>query len=100
MGEPRENGCKECRLIRTDGSEWIVTGFDLDTVPPHVEALRPDWADSDRSVASASDGASDDGAGGSGVEHATLERGDRLEWRDQEGRVIWTFRSPVGSQEA
>lgn len=72
-------GATACRLVRPDGSTWRV-----DELTFTRNGLR---VDADRIASSESERAS--------LADAYLEAGDRLEWLDDEGRVVWSHHNPV-----
>lgn len=72
-------GATACRLVRPDGSTWRVDELTFTRHGLRVDADR--IASSDSGRASLAD--------------AYLEAGDRLEWLDDEGRVVWSHHNPV-----
>lgn len=71
-----------CRLVRSDGSEWTVTEFQIDEGTVWVDArldFAPDGGQASRSL----------------LEDEPLMRGDRVEWLKPDGSVIWAMRNPV-----
>lgn len=68
-----------CHLVRPDGSTWRVDELTFTRHGLRVDADR--IASSDAGRASLAD--------------AYLEAGDRLEWLDDEGRVVWSHHNPV-----
>ncbi|MDP2480777.1 MAG: hypothetical protein Q8W51_05845 [Candidatus Palauibacterales bacterium] len=106
-----------CRLIREDGSEWIVTRFDLREGGAWITARRmPECA----SVPSTCHGAdlaahaTEDGThlgnghaaensysrpeanGAERLYETPLRHGDRLVWTRRDGTVAWAMRNPTG----
>lgn len=72
-------GDTACRLVRPDGSTWRVDELTFTRHGLRVDADRIASSDSgERSLAD-----------------AYLEAGDRLEWLDDEGRVVWSHHNPV-----
>lgn len=78
-----------CRLVRADGSTWhikelreVAEGFRVDAVPNG--AAPPDGGD-----APGSDGTR------SRLEDEPLLRGDRIEWVEEGGEVLWAMRVPM-----
>lgn len=72
-------GAADCRLVRPDGSTWRVDELTFTRHGLRVNA--------DRIASTASGDAS--------LADAYLEAGDRLEWLDDEGRVVWSHHNPV-----
>ena len=97
-----------CRLIREDGSEWIVTRFDLREGGAWITARRvPEGASlpSVSHVAPVANGHVHAEANGhvhvetNGAERlyeAPLRHGDRLVWTRRDGSVAWAMRNPTG----
>jgi hypothetical protein len=117
MSDESLNGTT-CRLIREDGSEWIVTRFELREGGAWITARRVPADTSLPSVrptdleAHPGPGATHPGNGhgngngsghgngnGNGAERlfeAPLRHGDRLVWTRQDGSVAWAMRNPTG----
>lgn len=105
MSEERLDGTM-CRLIRKDGSEWIVTRFELREGGAWITARRvPSSAGVDDSANGHGNGngngngnASGNGNGhGNGrLVEAPLEQGDRLVWMRKDGTVAWAMKNPTG----
>jgi hypothetical protein len=113
-----------CRLIREDGSEWIVTRFDLreggawitarrvpeGASPPPVGHFRAEanghvTAEANGHVRAEANGHVTAEANGhvpaeaNGAERlyeAPLRHGDRLVWTRRDGSVAWAMRNPTG----
>lgn len=84
-----------CRLVRADGSRWHIKelrevdqGFRVDAVP--------------NGAGGPGDGG-DAGHGRDGVrerlENELLARGDRIEWVEESGEVLWAMKFPVNGSE-
>ena len=72
-----------CLLERPDGTVWHVTDLDLKDAVPSVSARRREPIEADGNEVPTLTG-------------EPLARGDRLEWRNAEGEVVWALRSPLG----
>lgn len=68
-----------CRLIRSDGEKWSVRELDLGATPPEVKAV---------SIYPGS-------GGQESVREFHLIRGDRIEWRRDDGSLAWATRIPL-----
>lgn len=84
-----------CRLVRADGTKWhikelreVAEGFHVDAVPNG--ASRPNG-----------DGKASAGPNGgpARLEDEPLRRGDRIEWVEQGGEVLWAMRVPMDAAE-
>lgn len=73
----REN--VECRLVRPDGSCWRVEELTFTRHGLKVRAER---------IAVR-------GTGRDRLDGVYLQAGDRLEWRDADGEVVWSHHNPV-----
>ena len=99
-----------CRLIREDGTEWIVTRFDLREGGAWITARRvtAGAAPLTHEPASGNEPAGGNGhAGGNGngnghrpgaerLYETPLRHGDRLVWTRRDGTVAWAMRNPTG----
>ena len=63
----------ECRLVRTDGTEWLVSELDVEGTDVRVTG---------RSRARPAET----------IEDESLDRGDMVEWVDADGEVLWRLR--------
>lgn len=73
-----------CRLIREGGAEWSVRELELSDTPPRALAV-PEGSEN----------------GGSEEPHElVLTRGDRLEWRGDDGTLVWAARIPLRGETA
>lgn len=63
----------ECRLVRTDGTEWLVSELDVEGTDVRVTGRSR-------------------GRPAETVEDESLDRGDMVEWVDAEGEVLWRLR--------
>lgn len=76
-----------CRLVRSDGSKW------------HIRELRN--TDDGFRVHAVENGDGDPGArepsadGASVLENEPLSRGDRVEWVEEGGEVLWSMTVPL-----
>lgn len=88
-GEPEDvdNGIR-CRLIRRDGTEWEVTEFQASRVPPRISARLVNG-----------NGHADDEGYQEDLLDQPLSRGDRMEWLDEDGRVLWAYRAPLDTDD-
>lgn len=78
-----------CRLVRSDGSTWYIEelrdvgdGFRVDAVP-NGDAEAP---------AGCANG------GPSTLDDEPLLRGDRIEWVEDDGEVLWSMRVPMNTR--
>ncbi len=112
-----------CRLFRPDGSEWVVTRFDLREGGAWITARRAQPGAKGGANGHESHGHGTNGNGngngnghghgavngnghrnghGNGAEktdrlhEAPLEHGDRLVWTRHDGTVAWAMRNPTG----
>lgn len=85
-----------CRLVRADGSTWHIKelrevdeGFHVDAVPNGASAPDGDG------------GGPAPGANGgpARLEDEPLRRGDRIEWVEESGEVLWAMRVPMDAVE-
>lgn len=77
--ERSSKGATACRLVRPDGSTWRVDELTFTRNGLRVDADRIPSSDS----------------GEASLADTYLEAGDRLEWLDDEGRVVWSHHNPV-----
>lgn len=71
-----------CRLVRSDGSEWRVTDFQIGEGTVRVDA-RLERSPRDHEARERQ------------LESEPLMRGDRVEWLKDDGSLIWAMRNPV-----
>lgn len=84
-----------CRLVRADGSMWhinelreVAEGFHVDAVPNGAAAPSGDGEE-----------APGPETGPSRLEDEPLRRGDRIEWVEESGEVLWAMRVPMDAAE-
>jgi hypothetical protein len=88
-----------CRLIREDGTEWIVTRFDLREGGAWITARRVPEGSSPGGNGNGHSGAHGQPGDPDGAERlleAPLRHGDRLVWTRRDGTVAWAMRNPTG----
>ena len=85
MAPNRETNGIVCRLQRPDGSTWRVLELDTHASTPRVTAVRNGTFPGDESTSRR-------------LESEPLRRGDRLEWLDADGDVVWALRSPLSAE--
>lgn len=71
-----------CRLIREDGDIWAVRKLELAARPPEARAVP---------LSSGEDGTGE-------ARNLRLVRGDRLEWLQEDGTMVWATRIPVTAE--
>lgn len=84
-----------CRLVRPDGSRWAVHGIRRDDGRMRVDAVRS-TADGPPQAA---DEGPDPGEAGDALRGEPLARGDRIEWWDPAGELVWALKPPLGFDE-
>lgn len=123
MEQTESNEGAICRLVRADGTEWRVQelrgfeeGLRVDAVRAgprpaadtavgngspdrgsHVSSASLASNGSPASSPSSSSGGSpaSNGSGHSRLEDELLGRGDRLQWLDEDGDVLWSMKLPM-----
>lgn len=83
-----DNGVR-CRLVRRDGTEWVVTGLYHVGTDIEVDAVH-------YGIPSTVEGEPTDGAPNlRRLVGEPLDRGDLLQWFEVEGDVVWSMKVPV-----
>lgn len=90
-----------CRLVRADGSEWRVTELRGVERGLRVDAVRSGRENGDRPAngspgSGGPNGSPPAGPNGEGrLQDELLGRGDRLQWLDEDGRLLWSMKLPM-----
>lgn len=90
-----------CRLVRADGSKWhikelreVAEGFRVDAVPNGASGPDGGPRSNGDPRPNGDDAPSADGAR-SRLDDEPLLRGDRIEWVEESGEVLWAMRVPM-----
>lgn len=92
MEQPQWDDGANCRLVRTDGSEWRVTDLRGGEHGLRVDAIRRS-AEPVREPSNGSPGSN--GSGPGQLKDELLGRGDRLHWLGEDGHVVWSMKLPM-----
>lgn len=90
MNEASKAEPMSCRLIRADGTEWLVSSFDIGPGGARVTARRL------RGEGSVADAGARSSPAPETMSERPLAHGDRLVWVRSDGSVAWAMRNPTG----
>jgi hypothetical protein len=85
-----------CRLVRPDGSRWTVRGIRQEEGGVRVDAVRTGGDDPQGRAGEPPDPRE----AGDALRGEPLARGDRIEWWDPAGELVWALKPPLGYDEA